>query len=537
MSWFLKYRPKQIKDLDLVDVRQTFQNMMDSGKLPQTMLFAGPKGTGKTSTSRIIGAMLNDPANEKIVERVYFKKEKPKGKLKEPKPTRDFAKRVYRGQSFVVQEMDAASNRGIDDIRSLRKRISLPPQEGKMAVYILDEVHMLTNEAFNALLKILEEPPQHVVFILATTELHKVPPTVVSRCTTVSFHKASLEEIIGRLEKILKEEDVEYEAEALAQIAKRADGSFRDAVKLAELAAQSGDVTAENLEAVIGGSAEVRVEKLVEAVLAKDEVKVAKVFQELRAENFDQDYFYQTLFNWLHTNLLRSIGVEPGEPNVNQKVSTFLLKALLNSELKADSPISFLPLEVTLLDIIDQAKSKSGSNSGQSKQDEKTEQKKVSAKKNKSQSKAKKSQSKKEAKQNQTVLESDLEKKVSSKNPLEPETVNQDGESLSKVICERWEELVKSVSKHNSTLGALLRSGKPKAGKNGTARIDVYYRFHQEQLQQPKFKSIIESCGQKITGKRVAFKFVLVNPPKKAELLEVPAETEKLEALAEETLM
>lgn len=533
MSWFLKYRPKQISDLDLTDVRETFQQMMASGKLPQTMLFAGPKGTGKTSTSRIIGAMLNDPANQQLVEKVYFDSQQPKGELKEPDPDRDFAQRVYRGQSFVVQEMDAASNRGIDDIRDLKKRIALPPQEGMMAVYILDEVHMLTNEAFNALLKILEEPPQHVMFILATTELHKVPPTVVSRCTTISFHKASRQELVGRLEKILEQEDIDYDSEVLPQIANRADGSFRDAVKLAELAAQTGEIDQDSLEAVIGGSAQARVEKLVNAVLAKDQKQVAEVFKQLRAEDFDQEYFYQTLFNWLHCSLLQAIGVEPGEPAVNRKVARFLLRALLRTDLKADSPITFLPLELSLLEIVDQAQAKNSSDSGSEPQSKQTKASSAKSKKKEAQSK---DQSSQRTEQPDVQIDS-TSSELKEKNPLEPADGVRDDQSLSSLICERWEELVKSVSQRNSTLGALLRSGKPKQGKNGTARIDVYYRFHQEQLQQPKFKSIIENCGQKIVGKRVAFKFVLVNPPNDAELVEVPAETQQLEALAEETLM
>ncbi len=535
MSWFLKYRPKQIKDLDLTSVRQSFLQMMDKGKLPQTLLFAGPKGTGKTSTSRIIGAMLNDPANEKLVDQVYLHEKSIKGKLKEPNPKSDFAQRVYCGQSFVVQEMDAASNRGIDDVRALKQRIALPPQEGKMAVYILDEVHMLTNEAFNALLKILEEPPVHVVFILATTELHKVPATIVSRCTLVSFHKASVEEIVGRLQINLKAEKIKFEDEALEQIAQRADGSFRDAVKMAELAAQAGEINLDTLENVLGGSAEVKVEKLIEAVLAKDEKLIGQIFQDLRLENFDQDYFYKTFYTWLHDNLLKSLGVKIGKPKIKQKISSFFLKSLLSVDLTIETPINFLPLELKLLEIVAKAKGNSG---GEPKKSEiKSEKAKKKSKKAEKQVKAIKSEDE-ESKLKPITHEDEFV------DQIEQEVINEkieyldcSDQSASQAICERWEELLKIVSQENITLASLLRSGKPKGGANGTAEVGVYYRFHQEQLQQPKFKNLIEKCGSQLLGSKISFKFVLANPPQKAELVDVPAESTKLESLAEETLM
>jgi DNA polymerase III subunit gamma/tau len=560
MSWFLKYRPKQIKDLDLTDVRETFLRMMDSGKIPQTLLFAGPRGTGKTSTSRILGAMLNDPTNEDLVEAVFFDKQEPDGQLQEPDPDSDFAQQVYQGQSYVVQEMDAASNRGIDDIRALKERITLPPQQGKMSVYILDEVHMLTNEAFNALLKILEEPPPHVVFILATTELHKVPPTIVSRCSTISFHKASAQELVSRQKKVLKQEEVKFETEALQQIAARADGSFRDAVKLAELAAQAGAVTIDNLAAVIGGSAEARVEKLVQAVLAKNEQQVGQVFQQLRQENYDQDHFYQTLFRTLHTNLMQAYQVEPGEPTIKAKIAFFLLKQLSKTDLKVSTPIAFLPLELKLLELIERAKQQQDGDEGGGEPEQAENQKKDLNGQNSRQTASQSAkqafnpelnqeQATQQADQQQkedVILTDDRQHNLSHKqNPLqkkqkkqEPESQQtEQGASLSQAVCARWNELLSAVERKNSSVAALLRSGEPESGANGTAKVKVYYRFHQEQLQQPKFKTLIENCSQELLGRIVQFKFILANPPQSAELVEVPAKTTQLEALAEEALM
>src|SRR5579859_2130216 len=190
MSWYRQYRPITLAGLHLVSVRETLQQLLGSGQFPHALLFAGPKGTGKTSAARIVGAILNDPANAEFVQSVFFggkKKSKAVVNFQEPNSSDPIVQQIQRGTSYVVIELDAASHRGIDDIRQLKERVHLPPAEGLIALYILDEAHMLTTEAFNALLKLLEEPPPHAVFILATTELHKIPETIISRCAVVQL--------------------------------------------------------------------------------------------------------------------------------------------------------------------------------------------------------------------------------------------------------------------------------------------------------------------------------------------------------------
>lgn len=539
MSWFIKYRPRQIADLDLSQVRQQLLQLMGSGTFPHSFLFAGPKGTGKTSASRIIGAMLNDQGNQKAVENIFFAKDKNKTKLVEPDPDSDFSRRVFQGHSLVVQEMDAASNRGIDDIRQLRERVYIPPQEGSISVYILDEVHMLTNEAFNALLKILEEPPAHVVFILATTELHKVPATIVSRCNLISFYKASSTEITQRLKKILESEKISYEEDALLEIARRADGSFRDAVKLAEIASQSANVNLAEVDKLIGGSAIVEVKKLLKLVLAKDEKGMVSLFDDLRQRNFNEDYFLQSLFEYLHHELLVNLGVVEGEVQLEQKVAQYLLNQLNAANLQQNSPIAFLPIELLLLSIVQKAKGNSSSSSSDSG--------KFSKKNGKFDSTAKSTQSQpsKQTMTKDTLVDAFSEKIEDSvivvdTKENEDEVVLGDSlasSSLSNHLCENWHDFLKLVENRNSTLAALLRSGQPQAGPNGVATIKVYYRFHQEQLEQPKLKQIIEECGQMIVGDKIAFKFTLSAPPVEAEVVDVPASTQSLEILAEEALM
>jgi DNA polymerase-3 subunit gamma/tau len=222
MSWYRQYRPSTIAGLHAVAVKEQLEKLRQAKNFPHALLLTGPRGAGKTSTARILAAMLNEPTNEL-------------GKpLKDANPKDELVQRIAQGTSLVVHELDAASHRGIDDVRALKEQAYIPPQEGKVSVFILDEVHMLTTEAFNALLKLLEEPPQNVVFILATTEEQKVPATIVSRCTVVRFRKATPAEIGTALSDIVKDQKLDIDQEALQAIATAADGSFRDAVKTLE---------------------------------------------------------------------------------------------------------------------------------------------------------------------------------------------------------------------------------------------------------------------------------------------------------------
>ncbi|MGD9129544.1 MAG: DNA polymerase III subunit gamma/tau [Candidatus Woesebacteria bacterium] len=515
MSWYRKHRPKKIKDLDLTNIRESLLKMLQSGKLPQVMLFAGPKGTGKTSTARIIAAILNEKKNEAQVDYLFFKGKKVKTiALSEASNKTDLAQKIFEGSSYVVQEMDAASNRGIDDIRALKERVSLPPQGAKMSVYILDEAHMLTNEAFNALLKLLEEPPQHSIFILATTELHKIPSTVVSRCTLLNFRKATLQEIEHCLIRVLKSENVSFEQEAVDLLAKRADGSFRDAVKLLELATINNQLSKKNVEKVFGISYELKVINLIEAVLAKDESKLASLIEELRLANTDQKFFYRTLFDFLHSSLMQSLGVKKGQAFLKQEVALFLLNYLLKIDLQTSSPIPFLSLEIALLELIFKSKKQAGDEG---------------KKKSKSSPEVK---SKKQLRaQNTTLKKESFSKKDNKTEKVVSSSVSQ----ISHLLFDRWEEFLEMVANENSALAALLRSGKPDANSNGKALINVYYKFHQEQLQEPRFLSVIEACSEKLFGERVQFEFNLIKTASETKIADF--EKNDLAELAEEVLM
>lgn len=239
LSLYRKYRPNKFKDLVGQDhVVQTLRNAIKNERISHAYLFAGPRGTGKTSTAKVFAQALNCQEESSL---------EPCG---ECEPCRN----IQSGKSIDVIEIDAASNRGIDEIRELREKVKFYPGEGKYKVYIIDEVHMLTTGAFNALLKTLEEPPANVVFILATTEPHQVISTILSRCQRFDFSLLSVKNIKGRLEYICQEEEVEYEKEALNIIAHSSNGGMRDAISILDqsISFTRGEITARALHKMLG---------------------------------------------------------------------------------------------------------------------------------------------------------------------------------------------------------------------------------------------------------------------------------------------
>jgi len=256
---YRKWRPRRFEGIAGQEpVVRTLRRAIETDRVSHAYLFSGPRGTGKTSTAKVLAMGLNCE----------------KGPTPEPDGTCESCRAIVGNSSMDVLEMDAASNRGIDEIRDLRDKVNLAPAAGRMKVYIIDEVHMLTAEAFNALLKMLEEPPEHVVFVLATTEKHKVLPTIISRCQSFDFRRPSVETLVEKLEEISEAEDIEVEPEALTVIAREGRGSFRDAEGLLDQLSSfaEGRITASMVRELLGG---VGPESLIETTYALHERRAA----------------------------------------------------------------------------------------------------------------------------------------------------------------------------------------------------------------------------------------------------------------------
>ncbi|MEC8004747.1 MAG: DNA polymerase III subunit gamma/tau [Bacteroidota bacterium] len=275
----LKYRPQSWDSIvGQHNIAKTLQQAIQSDHLAQAYLFCGPRGVGKTSTARLFAKAINLKHDEKL---------------------QDFSYNIY--------ELDAASNNQVDDIRNLNDQVRIPPQKGKYKVYIIDEVHMLSQSAFNAFLKTLEEPPPHAVFILATTEKHKIIPTILSRCQVYDFHRISILDIVDHLENIAKKEDVKIEEEALHVIAEKADGALRDALSCFDLMVNfcEGDITYKKVIQNLNILDHDYYFNLIDLVLENKIHESLLLFAEILSKGFDGKLFISGLATHLR-NLMMS---------------------------------------------------------------------------------------------------------------------------------------------------------------------------------------------------------------------------------------
>jgi DNA polymerase-3 subunit gamma/tau len=293
-----RYRPQRFDELvGQEHVARGLSGAIESGRIGHAYLFTGARGVGKTSAARIYAKALECTG----------------GKGAEPCNTCERCRAISSGQDIDVVEVDAASNRGIDEIRQLRQNVAVRPARGRSKIYIIDEVHMLTREAFNALLKTLEEPPAHVKFVLCTTEPEKLPITILSRCQRFDFQTVDAPAIARRLEQIVAAEGASVSPEALSLIARRAAGSMRDSQSLLEqlLGAASGPIGIDDVHAVIGTGREEKVGAVVAAIAARDARAAIAAFDESLAGGADPGGVLEQVLAALRDALLASVGCGP----------------------------------------------------------------------------------------------------------------------------------------------------------------------------------------------------------------------------------
>jgi DNA polymerase III subunit gamma/tau len=353
-AFYRKWRPQSWDGVVGQDqVIQTLRNAVAGGRTGHAYLFAGPRGTGKTSTARLLAKALNCK-HEELAAR--------------PCNVCDYCRAIQEGRFLDLIEIDAASNTSVEDVRDLRDKINFLPNQGRCKVYIIDEVHMLSTAAFNALLKTLEEPPPHAVFILATTEVHKIPATVLSRCQRHEFRQLPAAVIVPYLVGKVSEESLNVDLEVLPLIARQATGSLRDAVSLLDQLASTGEpVTLQLARDVLGTAADEIVTDIAQALIDNQPARGLVLIQQALDRGTDPRQFSRQLVDYLHALLLVKMGnpdlahgsIENLELAAGQ-AGSLSLAALLKvirifqdaSQERHSSRIPSLPLEIGFLEAI-----------------------------------------------------------------------------------------------------------------------------------------------------------------------------------------
>jgi len=361
---YRKYRPKSFAEIvGQEHVIQTLSNAISTGLISHAYLFTGPRGSGKTTIARILAKAVNC---ENRKEGQFD----PCGKCSS-------CLEVMSNRSMDLMEIDAASHRGIDEIRELREGIKFSPAKSKYKVFIIDESHQLTKEAANALLKTLEEPPSHAIFILATTEIHKMIPTIISRCQRFDFRKLTLSEIIKRLEFVAQKEKVKIDKSALELIALNSQGAIRDAEGLLDQVftfsgtlGKDQAIKAENIKDLLGIADTNLISQFVEFLTDKRGEEAIKFLNESFEKGYDLQEFSRSLINYLRQALIVKISPEPMNPIIigltkeeqeklqiqAEKFQVQEIRQALNLFMEAENKMKYssipqLPLELAIVDI------------------------------------------------------------------------------------------------------------------------------------------------------------------------------------------
>jgi len=502
--FYTKYRPQKFSEISKPnDTAEALLNQLQSGKVAHAYLLVGSRGTGKTTTARILAKGLNCLKPDKNGD-----------------PCNSCANcNAIATNSFPdLVEIDAASNRGIDDIRDLRERVKLAPVSGKHKIYIIDEVHMLTSEAFNALLKTLEEPPKRVCFILCTTEFHKVPDTIKSRCQVFKFKRASISQIVAKLEKISDQENAKITKDQLKIIAKASLGGFRDAETLLQQVVE-GSIEPESLKILSSREGYIDfLDLLHQGSLSECLRMINKSYE----DGVDMFVWSGELISYLRTLLFVKAGVTEMLDDESDFITesatrqsktldySFIVYAIetlvkAQSEIKT-SQIPQLPIEVAVLSIISQVDSGIGVPNPNSTKEPDIKTPKVAATTATLGSKITPAQVKPKSLSMKRVDIKSLSDNVKKRDASISDTTNL---AVTKKIVsvtleeiqEKWSDIVNAVDKVNSTIATLLRNSKAVDSNENGIELEVAFAFHKDRIESPKNKKLIESIIEQVLGK------------------------------------
>jgi len=478
MVFYRTYRPQTIGELDNSRLRERLHAVLLHKDVPHAFLFTGPKGLGKTSTARIVAKVLNCE---------HVQKGEPCNRCLQ-------CVSITNGTNIDVLEIDGASNRGIDEIRDLRERVKLAPSAAKKKIYIIDEVHMLTTEAFNALLKTIEEPPSHVVFIFCTTEPQKVPATIASRCFHIIFTLATDDELVHSLERIATKEHIAVQKDALKTIAHLAEGGFRDAAKiLEEMVTLSPDreITKAFVEEkyhIFG--VEKNVKEFLSYVIHKKNKEALLLIGTIAESGTDMKFFTSQLLHLLHELLLQSAGIGEASEEISLQDVSYLLRLFLESYSQMKfATIMQLPLEMA---VVTWAQSQAA--------DQKEA---IDASKPTMHTLIKKQQHLKV----KNILYPQKEKKSIPGNitATQSDIVSRPTDEMIALM----ENIIHKVKLINASVAGVLRSCKVKRIEDGNIVFEAAYAFHKERLEDKKTCEIIEQVVKEITGKKLHLQAVL----------------------------
>ena len=506
--FYRKWRPRNLSEVvGQEHVTQTLRNAVAGGRVAHAYLFCGPRGTGKTSTGRILAKAINCLNPEQG----------------EPCNSCALCKAINESSAPDIIEIDAASNRGIDEIRDLREKVNYTPNLARYKVYIIDEVHMITKEASNAFLKTLEEPPPHAIFILATTEPHKVLSTIMSRCQRFDFHRLSQSSVISKLSLICEKENIDIAPEALRLIAKVTTGSLRDAENLLEqLVTYYGhEIKLHQVQEMLGISGDLRIRELARHIVNKDITAGLKTINNVAGDGLDLRQFNRELVDYLRELLLVKSGseevvdvtsddlIEIKELATGASLDYLLIavKRFGEIDLRLDN-YSSLPLELALVDCILAATG--AKETVKTKKPEPEEPAAVASR---------------PAKSTKSVPEAKIQAKTEAKAPAPAKSPETQAEPIEPIktpdipsspemndIRDRWKDFVNAMRGEGSkgNLDAFLRSScEPLSIEDNTLTLGFYHKFHKEYIEDPKYRHLVEKKLREVFGRSYQVRCVL----------------------------